>query len=182
MMTWGTLALIGEEKFVQVTRDIIQLRENLQKKLRRIPELKMMGTPQLSVLAFDAKDLNIYQISHKMKEKGWHLNNIQKPAGTHLCLTAKHLEDRDFANRFIRDLEACVAYVKANPHEKLEGDGATYATMAQIPAALSRPLKEEMGREFTYLSSRVRATRGMAQNGEGSDPLYRLRERDRVRV
>lgn len=170
LMAWGTLALIGEDKYVQVTRDIIRLRENLQKKLRRIPELTLMGTPQLSVIAFHAKDLNIYQISHKMKEKGWHLNNIQKPAGTHLCLTAKHLEDPKFADRFINDLTECVKSVKANPQEKLEGDGATYATMAQIPAALSRPLKEEMGREFTYLSSRVRATRGVREEQTKINP------------
>jgi glutamate/tyrosine decarboxylase-like PLP-dependent enzyme len=160
LMTWATLASIGEKKYVETTRQILSLREKIQTKLVSIPELRVMGTPKLSVIAFDAPSLNIYQISDKMKEKGWHLNNVQKPAGTHLCLTAKHLADRRFADKFIRDLKACVAYVKQHPLEKLKGDGAVYATLAKIPSLMAPHLKMKMGQEHYYLSTRIKPTRG----------------------
>ncbi len=164
MMTWGTLALIGEDKYVETTKQIITLRQEIEARLREIEDLEIMGNPQLSLVAFNTKNINIFQVSHMMKEmKGWHLNNIQKPNGCHLCLTARHLSSPDFANRFVDDLKACIDYVKTHPDEKLAGDGAVYATMAKIPGAVSKPVKENLGRQFTFLNSRIKPTRCATQ-------------------
>jgi len=159
LMTWATLAHIGRDNYVDITKRIFNLREKIADEIKQIADLKILGTPLLSVIAFDAKDLNIYLISEKMKAKGWHLNNIQNPAGTHLCLTAKHLEDPQFSATFIQDLKECVQYVKDHPHEKPKGEGAVYATLGSIPAVISPQLKEKLGQEYYYLSTRIQPTR-----------------------
>jgi sphinganine-1-phosphate aldolase len=161
LMTWGTLASIGHQEYIETTRKIIALRASIQTKLNKIPELKILGTPQLSVIAFASPVFNIYLVSEKMKAKGWHLNNIQGPAGTHLCLTARHLEDPTFADKFMKDLRSCVNDLKKNPNQKPKGEGAVYATLAKIPAVLAPHLKAKLGKEHHYLSTRVGPTRSV---------------------
>jgi sphinganine-1-phosphate aldolase len=161
LMTWGTLASIGHEKYIETARQIIALRASIETKLQKIPELKILGTPRLSVIAFASPIFNIYLLSEKMKAKGWHLNNIQNPAGTHLCLTARHLTDPKFADKFMKDLRSCVNDLKKNPNQKPKGEGAVYATLAKIPAVLAPHLKTKMGQEHHYLSTRVGPTRSV---------------------
>jgi sphinganine-1-phosphate aldolase len=161
LMTWGTLASIGRDKYIETTRKIIALRASIETKLKRIPELKILGTPRLSVIAFESPVFNIYLLSEKMKAKGWHLNNIQGPAGTHLCLTARHLEDPKFAEKLMKDLRACIANLKRYPNQKPKGEGAVYATLAKIPAVLAPHLKAKLGQEHHYLSTRVGPTRSV---------------------
>ena len=40
-----------------------------------------MGQPEVSVVAFNSKVMNILNVYDEMTEKGWHLNAIQNPTG-----------------------------------------------------------------------------------------------------
>lgn len=159
LMTWGTLASIGYDKYVQTTKAILNLRDNLVKDLKEIPELKILGNADLSVIAFDAANFNIYAISNRMKKMGWHLNNIQHVKGAHLCLTANHLKNPEFQKNFISDLKTSIAYVKDHLNDKPEGDGAVYASMAKMPAAIAPQLKKKLAREFAILNANIEETR-----------------------
>ncbi len=159
LMTWGTLLAMGHDKYVEVTKNILQLKDKIVMELKKIPELTLLGNADLSVIGFDAKNINIYAISEQMHDKGWHLNNIQKVKGTHLCLTANHLQNKDFTKRFIRDLKASIKYIQSHPLYKPKGDGATYASLAVMPTMIAPQLKNKLGREYVLLSGNIEATR-----------------------
>lgn len=159
LMTWGTLLAKGHDNYVKSTTAILNLKKIIVKELQKIPQLKLLGNSDLSVIAFDAAHLNIYAITEQMHLKGWHLNNIQNVKGAHLCLTANHLQDKNFTRRFINDLKSSIAYIEANPQLKPKGDGAVYASLAAMPTAIAPQLKNKLGREYVQLSGNIEATR-----------------------
>ncbi|MGE3319691.1 MAG: aminotransferase class I/II-fold pyridoxal phosphate-dependent enzyme [Candidatus Berkiella sp.] len=162
LMTWGTLLSIGHDTYVKTTRSILNLKNKVVNELQSIPELRLLGEADLSVIAFDSHHLNIYAITEQMHHKGWHLNNIQNVKGAHLCLTANHLRDKQFTTRFIRDLNESIAFVKNNPQLKPKGDGAVYASLAAMPTLIAPQLKNKLGRKYVEFTANIEATRTSA--------------------
>lgn len=39
----------------------------------------MLGKPDMTVIAFASKEVNIYKVNAAMSEKGWSLNALHKP-------------------------------------------------------------------------------------------------------
>ena len=161
LMTWGTMLAKGHDEYVEGTKKVLQLKERIVKELNKIPQLKLLGHSDLSVIAFDSPTLNVYAISEHMHNKGWHLNNVQNIKGTHLCLTANHLQRSGFTTRFISDLKEAIKHVKNHPYEKLKGDGATYASIAAMPPLITHQLKNKLGREYVLLNGNIEATRSL---------------------
>ena len=48
-------------------------------RLRKIPELEIIGDSQVSVVAFGSKKFNIFRLSDALAEIGWSLNPLQFP-------------------------------------------------------------------------------------------------------
>lgn len=49
----------------------------------RIPDIEglyVLGNPDMTVVAFASKELNIYKVNEAMTERGWSLNALHKPS------------------------------------------------------------------------------------------------------
>ena len=66
-----------------------------------------------------------------MSKKLWNLNGLYKPECIHICLTLRHTQ-AGVAERFCRDLQEAVDYVKANPKEST-GMAPVYGMAANLP-------------------------------------------------
>ncbi len=110
---WAAMVSIGEQGYLEAARRILETATKIKKGIAEIPELYVIGDP-LFVIAFGSKEMDIYQVMDAMTERGWSLNGLYKPPCVHLCTTLRHAEP-GAAERFIEDLKASVAYVKANP-------------------------------------------------------------------
>jgi len=127
---WAAMISIGEEGFLSATRKILETADMIKGGIRNISELRILGDP-LFVIAFASDPLDIYKILEAMSHRGWSLNGLHKPACVHLCVTLRHTQP-GVAERFLADLEASVAHVKANPEE--EGTMApVYGMASTIP-------------------------------------------------
>ncbi|MGB7872836.1 MAG: aminotransferase class V-fold PLP-dependent enzyme [Anaerolineales bacterium] len=113
---WAAMTSIGAEGYLSATRKILETADAIKVGIRKIPELRILGDP-LFVIAFASDSLDIYKVLEAMSHNGWSLNGLHKPACVHLCVTLRHTQP-GVAERFFQDLEAAVAYVKANPEEK----------------------------------------------------------------
>ena len=107
---------IGAQGYTAATKRILESADLIKQGIREIPELHILGD-SLFVIAFDSDSLDIYKVLDAMSRKGWSLNGLNKPTCVHLCVTLRHTQP-GVAERFIRDLEAAVVHVKANPEEK----------------------------------------------------------------
>lgn len=113
---WAAMTSIGADGYLATTKKILETAETIKGGVRKIPELHLLGD-SLFVVAFTSDTLDIYKVLDSMGHAGWSLNGLHKPACVHLCVTLRHTQP-GVAERFLRDLEAAVAYVKANPTEK----------------------------------------------------------------
>ena len=62
--------------------------------VKAIPELEVVGDPEMSVVAFKArnpKDIDIFVLNDLLSQRGWHLSALQNPSALHMCFTAQHV-------------------------------------------------------------------------------------------
>ena len=94
-----------------------------------IPELYVIGNPVAPVLAWGAKDIDVFRVGDVMSKKGWALNTLHKPNAMHICITARHAQVID---ELIADLKDAVHVVKTTPASK-EGFAPVYGLAATLP-------------------------------------------------
>ncbi len=146
---WAAMVSVGAEGYLDATRKILETASVIKDGISEIAELKILGDP-LWVIAFASDELNIYQVMDQMGQKGWSLNGLHKPACVHICVTLRHTRN-GVADRFIEDLKASVAFVKAHPDEKGEM-APVYGMAATIPF---RGLVEDMMEKYIDLLYKV---------------------------
>ncbi|MFZ5827475.1 MAG: pyridoxal phosphate-dependent decarboxylase family protein [Bacillota bacterium] len=130
---WAALVAMGEDGYLNATRRILEAAAQIKAGIREIPELKILGDP-LWVIALASDQLNIYQVMEEMTHRGWSLNGLHKPEAFHIALTLRHTQP-GVTERFLSDLRAAVAEVKAHP-EKQTGMAPIYGMAAQAPSEM----------------------------------------------
>ncbi len=113
---WAAMVSIGQRGYLEAARRILETAAKIKDGIRQIPELRLIGDP-LFVISFESPELDIYRIMDAMTERKWSLNGLQRPPALHLCVTLRHTRP-GVAERFLADLRAAVAEVKANPHKE----------------------------------------------------------------
>ncbi|KAL9627986.1 MAG: hypothetical protein Q9204_006196, partial [Flavoplaca sp. TL-2023a] len=80
---WASLMSVGEKGYIESCHSIVGAAKKIETAIREDPalkdDLKVIGKPLVSVVAFDSPTLNIYDIADSMSAKGWHLNALQNP-------------------------------------------------------------------------------------------------------
>ena len=88
---WASLMSVGENGYVSACHAIVGAAKTVESAIREDPalsvDLKILGKPLVSVVAFTSDTLEIYDIADAMSEKGWHLNALQNPPAIHVAVT-----------------------------------------------------------------------------------------------
>jgi glutamate/tyrosine decarboxylase-like PLP-dependent enzyme len=128
---WAAMIAIGEHGYMEIARRILETGEAIKKGIEAIPELYVLGDP-LWDIAFGSDEVDIYRVMDYMGEQKWSLNGLQMPPAVHICLTHRHTQP-GLVEKFLRDLQAAVNDVKANPDKETDGVGRLYGMSAKIP-------------------------------------------------
>ncbi|KAL9599021.1 MAG: hypothetical protein Q9219_004136, partial [cf. Caloplaca sp. 3 TL-2023] len=106
---WASLMSVGENGYIEACHSIVGTAKKIETAIYEHPglkdDLKVMGKPLVSVVAFTSSNLNIYDIADSMSAKGWHLNALQNPPGMHVAVTMPIVKVVD---KLIEDLVAVV--------------------------------------------------------------------------
>ncbi|XP_059086019.1 sphingosine-1-phosphate lyase-like [Tigriopus californicus] len=129
---WAALMYHGMDGYVECTKKVITTTRYIAEEIRKIKGIKVMGVPEVSVVAIGSDDFNIYALSDAMKKRGWNLNALQFPACLHLCCTMLHTKE-GVANRFIQDVKELTGEILANPEEHKGGSAAIYGMAQSLP-------------------------------------------------
>jgi sphinganine-1-phosphate aldolase len=120
---WAALLYFGRDGYVATTREIITTTRRIAAAVRAINGLEVVGSPDVSVIAFDSPNFNIYALNDGMKGRGWALNALQFPSCLHLCVTRLHTV-AGVADRFIKDLQEVTELMLADPAAADKSDSA----------------------------------------------------------
>src|SRR5260370_989285 len=121
--TWAAMVGLGERGYLEVAKGIFETAATIRRGVDAIPELEVIGNPTFLV-AFRARDLNIYHVNDHLIAKGWRLNPLQLPAALHFCVPRPNTAP-GIAEAFVSDLRDAVEYAR-HPARAEPNTGALY--------------------------------------------------------
>ena len=121
--TWAAMVSLGEEGYLNVARKIFATAATIKAGVESIPELQVIGDPTFLV-AFRARELNIYHVSDHLVSRGWRLNPLHLPPALHFCVTRPNTAP-GVADAFVADLRDAVEYAR-HPAREEPRSGALY--------------------------------------------------------
>ena len=87
---WAVLNTIGQEGYRQIAKDLLDATNALIEGIEKIPALKILSKPEMSLIAFTSDEVNVFHIVDEMKERGWYVQAQlafdNSPANIHLTV------------------------------------------------------------------------------------------------
>eukprot|EP00238_Polyblepharides_amylifera_P003119 CAMPEP_0196590472 /NCGR_PEP_ID=MMETSP1081-20130531/66741_1 /TAXON_ID=36882 /ORGANISM="Pyramimonas amylifera, Strain CCMP720" /LENGTH=481 /DNA_ID=CAMNT_0041913589 /DNA_START=423 /DNA_END=1868 /DNA_ORIENTATION=+ len=125
--TWAAMVHLGEEGYMEATKQLMEASIKLQKGIVAIPGLKLIGQPDMCLVAWTATNVNILELNDVMTSKGWTLNVLQFPNSVHMCLTMSNV---DCVEMLIKDLQDGVNDLLKHGSDPAKGGKAPIYGMA----------------------------------------------------
>ncbi|XP_077865964.1 sphingosine-1-phosphate lyase 1-like [Saccoglossus kowalevskii] len=157
--TCAVMMYHGEQGYVEATRKVIETTRYIEAGIREIEGLHIVGSSDVSVVAFGSLDFDIFQLSDMMTKQGWHLNPLQFPTSIHICCTLVHTKT-GYADKFLNDLRLVTAEMMSKPRTKPDGSAAMYGMAQTIP---DRSIVTQVA--CTYYNAYYRTTPSPLLNG-----------------
>lgn len=92
-LAWATLVRCGKQHYVDVCRAVVKSNRKFADAVRNTPHMRVLGSPQLSIVAMASNEVDVYCLMEIMKSKGFRMSPLQFPAAIHLGLTLEHAQD-----------------------------------------------------------------------------------------
>ncbi|CAN9366495.1 unnamed protein product [Alternaria alternata] len=132
----GFLVKQGSNGYLDACHKIVGGMKKIETAIREnpqlSPDLKIIGQPKVSVVAFLSNTLDIYDIADGMSNKGWHLNALQSPPAIHVAVTLPIVAVVD---KLIEDLVEVTEEVRDAERKRIaEGKGAKGAVKGDTAA------------------------------------------------
>lgn len=121
--TWAAMVNLGEAGYLEAAERIFATAAAIRRGVAAIPELEVIGEPTFLV-AFRARDLDIFHVNDHLVSRGWRLNGLQLPPALHFCVTLPNTR-AGVAEQFLADLREAVAYAR-DPAQPAAQSGALY--------------------------------------------------------
>ncbi len=120
---WAAMVSLGEKGYLDIAGGIFKTAATIRQGVDSIPELEVIGAPTFLV-AFRARELDIFHVNDRLIEMGWRLNALQLPPALHFCVTRPNTAP-GVAEAFVADLRDAVEYAK-HPARESPKSGALY--------------------------------------------------------
>ncbi len=120
---WAVINFIGDEGYLELARRKLKATQQVVEGIEKIKGLKLLGKPEMCLVAFTSDALNIFNIIDDMNEKGWYIqpalsfgNSIQH---IHISINVSNV---GWISQFLTDLEESMEKVEEMKPEGLAID------------------------------------------------------------
>ncbi len=129
---WAVMRFLGQDGYLALARKMLDATKTLIEGVAAIEGLRILGTPQMGLIAMSSDVLDVFQLCDELGEKGWfvvpQLAFGNSPKNAHLMVDPANSAHAD---AFLADLRACVALCQERPIEPAP------APIAQLASALT---------------------------------------------
>ncbi|MEM9824690.1 MAG: hypothetical protein AAF985_26620, partial [Bacteroidota bacterium] len=157
---WAVLNYLGRSGYMEKMKVAINTFEQIKAGISAIPELNILGQPDMTIMAISSEQLDIYELGDELGVLGWTIDRQQLPPSLHLTITPAHEKSAD---QFLTDLRASVQKVK-----QVSMHGLSKKIQVTAVKGLKKVLPESMlGRfqSFAARHSKVGGKRSAAMYG-----------------
>ena len=127
---WAALNSLGENGYLKLAKVSMDTTKKLMNGIEQIPELYILGSPDMSVFSFTSDKFHIYNVADAMERRGWNLDRMQFPPAIHMTINPPQAK---VVEPFLKDLNESVKEVINNPQKKADGQSALYEMIASAP-------------------------------------------------
>jgi sphinganine-1-phosphate aldolase len=103
---WAVTRRLGLDGYLALAGRVRDATRVIQEGIAKIPGLRLIGAPVMSVFAFTSDAADPFAIADRLEERGWFVDRQKNPDALHLMLSPRHA---DVANEFVADLRAACA-------------------------------------------------------------------------
>jgi glutamate/tyrosine decarboxylase-like PLP-dependent enzyme len=107
---WAVMNYLGEDGYLRLTDRTMRFMRRLRDVIEAMPDLYVVGEPDMSLIAFGSNTLDIVAVGDGMQARGWFVYLERVPPSIHLMLSPEH--DR-FLDRYLNDLREVIELVRA---------------------------------------------------------------------
>ena len=108
--SWTALNHIGETGYLELTKKTMDATLIIKQFIENHKDLKLIGKPSMSLLAFDCEAINVYQLADQLNDRGWYIGRLQNPAAIHLVVSQVHADGA--SKEFIKDVSEIISQLK----------------------------------------------------------------------
>ena len=162
---WAVLNFIGDDGYLEIARQVLDATRRIAAGIEQIDGLRLLGRPEMNLVAFTSDTVNVFHIIDEMKARAWY---VQPQLGFHGSKENIHLSINPASVRWVddllTDLRACVEVAQGMPVDVLPP--GLRDTLAHLdPATLTADTLTQMlamaGVEGTALPERMAGISGI---------------------
>lgn len=116
---WAVMNYLGEDGYLRLTDRTMRFVRRLRDEIEAIPDLYIVGEPDMSLIAFASHTLDMVAVGDGMQERGWFVYLERVPPSIHLMLSPGH---EQFLDRYLGDLREVVELVRAGKITRQRGE------------------------------------------------------------
>ncbi|MEM6270000.1 MAG: aspartate aminotransferase family protein [Bacteroidota bacterium] len=139
---WAALNVIGMEGYLKLADRTMKATLAIKAGIEAVPELQVLGDPDMSLIAFGSEQLDIYALGDELNLMGWHFDRQQFPASLHLTVSQVHY---GLVDEFLADLQVAVQKARKLSWNKVSTGvqvAAFKGLKAVLPPGLFRKLQD----------------------------------------
>ena len=146
---WAVLQFVGDEGYLRFAEGLLGAKNAIVAGVKEIPGLRVMGNPEMSLVAFTSDELSVFAIADEMKTRGFHVQP-QLKLGTckeniHVSINPSNVAHTDAMLAALRESVAAVRAAGGGPtapkemaamlSAQIEGD-TTGASLGALVASI----------------------------------------------
>jgi glutamate/tyrosine decarboxylase-like PLP-dependent enzyme len=107
---WAVLRHLGEDGYLRLTRTARDTTLRFLEAARAIPGLRVLGDPEVTLVAFTFDDVDPFAVGEALALRGWYVDRQGPPPSLHMTIHAGHADSID---EYVADLRASVDEARA---------------------------------------------------------------------
>lgn len=113
---WAVLHHFGDEGYLAIARSVLEATRRIRRGIGAIPGLRVLGDPEMNLVAFASDDVDVFHLVDAMRDRGWYvqpqLSRGPSPANVHLSVNPASVRHVD---ALLADLEDAVRGLRESP-------------------------------------------------------------------
>jgi len=119
---WAVLNFIGDEGYLEIARQVLAATQRIADGIVTIDGLRLLGRPEMNLVAFTSDSVSVFHIIDEMKERGWYIQPQlaygSSKENIHLSINPASVQ---WVDAMLKDLRECVQRAHALPAGELAG-------------------------------------------------------------
>jgi glutamate/tyrosine decarboxylase-like PLP-dependent enzyme len=110
---WAVLNFFGDDGYLEIARQVLDATRRIADGIERIDGLRLLGRPEMNLVAFTSDTVSVFHIIDEMKQRGWYiqpqLGFQDSKENIHLSINPASVK---WVDALLADLRVCVETAK----------------------------------------------------------------------